>query len=148
MFCSSRQSYYGSRWGRKWDRGFSKHRVRFPSSKRKSVEWSPTVINTWGSPGVITVGICVGTPRQLQSWWSWESNPWVLRLWVQTLLQCGPLQTRHGAGGGFGCLRAIPLEVSLLSIVIASPSFFTWIPPGILLRLFKNSSDSHYKGFH
>jgi len=50
--------------------------------------------------------------------------------------------------GWLGCLRAILLEVSLLSIVIASPSFFTWIPPRILLRLFKNSSDSHYKGFH
>ena len=45
-------------------------------------------------------------------------------------------------------LRAIQLEVPLLSTVIASPSLFTWVPLGIFLRLFKNGSDSHYNGFH
>ena len=44
-------------------------------------------------------------------------------------------------------LRAIPLEVPLLSTVIARPSLFTWVPLGIFLGLFKNGSDSHYKGF-
>ena len=45
------------------------------------------------------------------------------------------------------CLRAIPFEVPLLSTVIASPSLFTWLPLGISLRLFNNSSDSYHKGF-
>ena len=35
-------------------------------------------------------------------------------------------------------LRAIPLEMPLLSTAIASPSLFTWVPQGIFLRLFKN----------
>ena len=46
---------------------------------------------------------------------------------------------RHGAGA-LRCLKAIPLEVPLLSTVIASPSLFTWVPLGIFLRLFKNIS--------
>ena len=37
------------------------------------------------------------------------------------------------------CLRAIPLEVPLLSTVIANPSLFTWVPLGIFLWLFKKS---------
>ena len=43
------------------------------------------------------------------------TNPWGLHLRGQSLLQCGPLQTRHGAGGGglLRCLRAIPLEMPL-----------------------------------
>ena len=45
------------------------------------------------------------------------------------------------------CLRAIPLEVPLLSTVIASPSLFTWVPLGIFLRLFKNGFHSHCNGF-
>ena len=49
--------------------------------------------------------------------------------------------------GWLRCLRAILLEVPLLSTVIASPSLFTWVPLGIFFRLFKNGSDSHYKGF-
>jgi len=49
--------------------------------------------------------------------------------------------------GPLRCLRAIPLEALLLSTEIASPSPFTWVSPGIFLRLFKNSPDSHYKGF-
>ena len=31
-------------------------------SKRKFSDWSPTVINTWSSSGVIRIGVCVGTP--------------------------------------------------------------------------------------
>ena len=45
--------------------------------------------------------------------------------------------------GWLRCLRAIPLEVPLLSTVIASPSLFTWAPLGIFLRLFKNVFHSH-----
>ena len=44
------------------------------------------------------------------------------------------------------CLRAILLEMSVLSTVIASPSLFTWVPPGILLRLFQSRSNSHCWG--
>ena len=44
-------------------------------------------------------------------------------------------------------LKAISPEASLLSTMIACPSLFTWVSLGIFLRLFKNSSDSHYKGF-
>ena len=36
-------------------------------SKRKLSDWSPTVINTWGSSGVIRMGVCVGTPGHIQS---------------------------------------------------------------------------------
>ena len=49
--------------------------------------------------------------------------------------------------GRLRCLRAIPLEVPLLSTVIASPSLFTWAPLGIFLRLFKNGFHSHGEGF-
>ena len=40
-------------------------------------------------------------------------------------------------------LRAILLDVPLVSTVIASPSLFTWVPLGILLRLFQSRSNSH-----
>ena len=51
-----------------------------------------------------------------------------------------------GNWGRLRCLRAIPLEVPLLSTVITSPFFFTWVPLGNFLRLFKNSSDSMASG--
>ena len=38
-----------------------------PVSKRKSTDWPPTVINTWGSSGVVRMGACVGTPGHFQS---------------------------------------------------------------------------------
>ena len=44
------------------------------------------------------------------------------------------------------CLRTIPLEMPLLSTVIASLSLFTWVPLGILLRLFQSRSNSHCWG--
>ena len=49
--------------------------------------------------------------------------------------------------GWLKCLRAILLEMSLLSTVIASPSLFTWVPLGIFLRLLKNVFHSHGEGF-
>ena len=33
----------------------------------KSTDRPPTIINTWGSSGVIRTGACVGTPGHLQS---------------------------------------------------------------------------------
>ena len=39
--------------------------------------------------------------------------------------------------GWLRCLRAIPLEVPLLSTVIASTTLFIWVPLGIFLRPFK-----------
>ena len=50
--------------------------------------------------------------------------------------------------GWLRSLRAILLEMPLLSTVIASPSLFTWDPLGIFLRLFKNVFHSHGEGFH
>ena len=44
-------------------------------------------------------------------------------------------------------LTAIPLEVPLLSTVIASPSLFTWVPLGTFLWLFKKVFHSHCEGF-
>ena len=38
-----------------------------PGSKRKSMDWPPTIINTRGSSGVIRMGAGVGTPGHLQS---------------------------------------------------------------------------------
>ena len=96
----SRQSNYGSRSRGKWTRGFSEHREICPSIQKKSTDWPSTVINTRGSSGVIRTGACVRTPGHLQSWLSWESDPWGLHLGRQSLLQYGPLQTGPGAGDG------------------------------------------------
>ena len=119
--CSLKDDWNNSLWlvltvplqwwiGRKVDRGFSEHRVSFLGVQKESTDWPPKVINTRGSSGIIRMGACVGTPRHLRSWLSWESDPWGLHLRGQSLLQYGPLQTRHGAGGsldawGHSCLR-------------------------------------------
>ena len=107
----------------------------------------PQFINSWGSSGVIRTGTSVGIPGNLQSWLSWESDPWGLCLRGQSLLRCGPLQTRHGHEGLLRCLKAIPLKMPLLSTVITSLSLFTWVPLGIFLRLFQSGSNSHCWGF-
>ena len=49
--------------------------------------------------------------------------------------------------GRLRCLKAVLLEMPLLSTVIASPSLFTWVPLGIFLRLFQSRSNSHCWGF-
>ena len=54
---------------------------------------------------------------------------------------------RVGGGRQLRCLRAIPLEMPLLSTGIASPSLFTWVPLGIFLWLFKNVFHSRCEGF-
>ena len=100
MFGSSRQSHYGSGSGGRQARGFSEHRESYPSVQKKSTDWPSTVINTRGSSGVIRTGACVRTPGHLQSWLSWESDPWGLHLGRQSLLQYGPLQIGPGAGDG------------------------------------------------
>ena len=88
----------------------------------------------WGSPGTF-IPDCLEswTPESYTSEGSLSSSVVLAdRTWSQEQLRC---------------LRAILLEVTLLSTVIASPSFFIWVPLGNFLRLFKNSSDSQYKGF-
>ena len=57
------------------------------------------------------------------------------------------LADRTWSRGRLRCQRAIPLDMPLLSTVIASPSLFTWVPLGIFLRLFKNGFHSHCEGF-
>ena len=49
--------------------------------------------------------------------------------------------------GRLRCLRAILLEMPLLSTARASPYLFTWVPLGIFLRLFKNGFHSRCEGF-
>ena len=107
----------------------------------------PTVINTRGSSGVIRTGACVGDPRA----------PSVLMVLRVRPLRPTPLGAVSPPGWSFadwtwsrgrlGCLRAIPLEMPLLSTAIASTSLFTWVPLGIFLRLFKNGFHSHFEGF-
>ena len=89
----------------------------------------------WGPPGTFGPD-CPESP-----------TPWGLKLWGQSLLRCGPLQTGHGARGCLRCLRAIPLETPLLPTVIRSPSLFTWVPLGIVPQLFQSRSNSHCWGF-
>ena len=120
-------------------------------TKRKSTDWPHTVTNTWDFSGAIRTGACVGASRNLQSWLSWESDPWNLHLSGQCLLQCR-LQSLSFADcirswRHLRCLRAIPLRAPILFRVIASSSLFTWVPREIFLRLFKNGSDSHYQCF-
>ena len=100
-----------------------------------------TVVNTQDSSGVVQTGACMGTPRYLQSWLSWESDPWGLNLRGQSHLQCGPLQTRHVARGSLDA-RDAPWDVP------SSHSNNKPIPsPGSLwaffLRLFQNGSNSY-----
>ena len=94
VFGSSRQPYYGSGSGGKRDRGSSELRESCPSVQRN---WLIvlSVINTEDSSGLIRMGACMETPRHLHSWLLWESNPWDLCLWGQSIFQCDPLQTRE-----------------------------------------------------
>ena len=71
----------------------------------------------------------------------------------QTPETCGvsppvwPFADRTWSRGRLRGLRAIPLEMPLLSTAIASPPLFTCVPLGIFLRLFKNGFHSHCEGF-
>ena len=49
--------------------------------------------------------------------------------------------------GQLRCLRAFLLEMPFLSTVITSPSLFTWVSLGILLRLFQSRYNSLCWGF-
>ena len=109
------------------------------------MDWPPTIINTWGSSGVIRMRACVGTPRHLQSLRVRPRRPMPLKA---VSLQVWSFADKMWSQRRLRCLRAIPLEVSLLSTVIANPSLFTWVPLGIFLREFKNGFHSHCKGFH
>ena len=86
---------------------------------------------------------CVGNPRHLQSRFSWVQplgptprRPVSSPVWsfAHQTWSCGWLR----------CLRAILLEMPLLSTVITSSSLFTLVPLGIFsLRLFQSKSYSH-----
>ena len=95
----------------------------------------------WGPPGTFSLD-CLESPT-LETYASGGSLS-------SSVVLCRP-DMELGGGGGEGvwlrCLRAIPLEVPLLSTIIASPSLFTWAPLGIFLRLFKNIFHSHGEGF-
>ena len=130
-FGSSWQPHYSSGSGGKRARGFHEHRESCPRVQRK-INWlAPTVTNTQSSSGVIRKGACLGIPRHLQSPLSWESDLWGLNLGGQSLLQCGPLRTRHRAVGGLDAWGQSRLRCPLLPTVITSPSLFTWVPLGV-----------------
>ena len=78
-----------------------------------------------------------------ESWSPWESEPWDLHFGGQSLLQYGPLQIGHGAGGGLDAWGQSCLRCPLLSTIITSPSLFTWVPLGIFLRLCRSRSNTH-----
>ena len=86
----------------------------------------------------------MGTPRHLQSLRVRPRRPMPLKA---VSLQVWSFADKMWSQRRLRCLRAIPLEVSLLSTVIANPSLFTWVPLGIFLREFKNGFHSHCKGF-
>ena len=88
----------------------------------------------WGPPGTFSPdGLERQTPETHASGGSLSSS----------VVPCRP----DMEPGRLRCLRAIPLEMPLLSTAIASPSLFTWVPLGIFLRLFKNGFHSHCEGF-
>ena len=88
----------------------------------------------WGPPGTFSPhGLESQTPETYASGGSLSSS----------VVTCRP----DLEPGRLRCLRAIPLEMPLLSTAIASPSLFTWVPLGIFLRLFKNGFHSHCEGF-
>ena len=97
-----------------------------PGSKRKSTDWPPQLLIPrlpqvllewglmWGSPGTFSPD-CLGspTPGACASEGNLFSNVVLADLtWSQ---------------GQLRCLRAMPLEMPLLSIVVTSPSLFTCV---------------------
>ena len=95
--------------------GLREHRVSWPSVQKETDGFAPR-----GSSDVIRKAACVGTPRAPSVLVFLKPMPlgavftpvWSLadQTWSRGLLRC---------------LRAILLEVSLLSTVIAGPSLFT-----------------------
>ena len=142
IFGLSRQPHYSSGSGGKQTRGFSEQKVALVS-KRKSTDWPSTVIIP-GVPQVLLGWELVW--GHLQSWFSWESEPWGLHLRGQSLLLYGPLQTEHGARGSLEAWGQSPSRYPL-STVITSPALFSWVPLGIFLRLFQSRSNSLCWGF-
>ena len=67
-FGSSRQPQYVVDWGESRP-GISVSTEKGAPSVQKEIDWLVlTVINTWGSSGVIRMGACMGTPGHLLSW--------------------------------------------------------------------------------
>ena len=111
------------------------------------MDWPPTIINTQGSSGVIRTGACVGTPGAPSVLIVLRVRPRRPTLLGAVSLPVWSFADLTWSRGRLKCLRAIPLEVPLLSTVIASPSLFTWAPLGIFLRLFKNVFHGYGEGF-
>ena len=97
-----------------------------PGSKRKLTDWPPQLLIPglpqvllewglmWGSPGTFSLDCLESpTPGACASEGNLFSNVVLADLtWSQ---------------GQLRCLRTIPLEMPLLSIVVTSPSLFTWV---------------------
>ena len=107
-------------------------------SKRKLIDWPPTVTDTQGFSHVIGSGVCVGTPGNLQSLIDCPESPTPGAYTSGGILYSKVfLHGQRGSQGQLRCLRATSLEMPFLSTIIASSSLFTWVPLGIFLfRLF------------
>ena len=103
---------------------------KLPQCPKEKIDWPSTVINTRGSSGVTRTGACVGTPEHFRSDCLESLTPGAYTL-EGNLFSSKVLCRQDRELGRLRCLRAIPLEMPLLSTIIASPSLFTWVPLGI-----------------
>ena len=103
---------------------------KLPQCPKEKIDWPSTVNNTRGSSGVTRTGACVGTPELFRSDCLESLTPGAYTL-EGNLFSSKVLCRRDRELGQLRCLRAIPLEMPLLSTIIASPSLFTWVPLGI-----------------
>ena len=98
-----------------------------PMSKRKSIDWPPTVINTHDSSGVIRMGACVWGPPGTFSPDCLESpTPGAYTSegsLSSSVVLCRPDLEPRAAQMPEGN----PTEMPRLSTVIISPSLFTWV---------------------
>ena len=74
---------------------------KLPQCPKEVDGLAPTVINIWGSSGVIRTGACVATPRAPSVWIILRVRPLKPVPLGQSLLQRGPLQAdRTWSWGG------------------------------------------------
>ena len=73
---------------------------------------------------------CMGTPGHLQSHCLESPTPGAYTS-GGSLISSMVLCRLDMELGQLRCLRPIPLQMSLLSTVMTSPSLFTWVPLGI-----------------
>ena len=103
---------------------YKRDRESFRHRHQKGQKEWPPVINTRGSLGVIRMGAGLGTPGTFSPGCLESPTP-------KTYASAGSLSSRvvlcrlTWSRGRLRGLRAIPLEVPLLSTAIASPSLFT-----------------------